>query len=195
MWLATSGGELWGGCEVWISTDDASYKLVGAINTRARHGELTASLPAGSVDDTTHTLAVQLEGGGELSSVSDDDKEDLVTLAWVGGELLAYRNASLTGVDAYDLTNLKRGCYGTTIGSHAAGSKFVRLDEGIFRYKLPQSRIGQQFYVKLVSVNVWGGGKQDIAEVSPYVYTVTGHGLLPAGPVSCSMSITSSKPS
>lgn len=46
LWLATSGGELWGGCEVWISTDDASYKLVGAINTRARHGELTASLPA-----------------------------------------------------------------------------------------------------------------------------------------------------
>ncbi|MFS1524435.1 phage tail protein [Microbulbifer sp. 2304DJ12-6] len=195
LWLATSGGALWGGCEIWISRDDASYQLVGAINTRARHGELTASLPSGGVGDNSNTLAVQLEGGGELSSVSAEDRDDLVTLAWVDGELLAYQSATLTGADAYDLKKFKRGCYGTPITSHAAGSGFVRMDEGIFRYALPSSRIGQQFYIKLVSVNVWGGGKQAIAEISPYVYTVTGRGLLPAGPSNCAMQISNNKPS
>ncbi|WP_445364890.1 phage tail protein (plasmid) [Microbulbifer sp. ANSA001] len=48
LWLATGGGTLWGGCEIWISTDNGdSYKLVGSLNTSARHGELTAAMPLG----------------------------------------------------------------------------------------------------------------------------------------------------
>ncbi|WP_445364889.1 hypothetical protein ACJJJB_00010 (plasmid) [Microbulbifer sp. ANSA001] len=139
------------------------------------------------------TLSVRLEGG-ELSTVDAADRDDLVTLAWVDGELLAYQSATLTGVDTYDLKNFKRGCYGTQIKPHVTDSQFVRLDEGIFKYALPSSRIGQELYIKLVSVNIWGGGKQDISEISPYVYVVSGQGSLPAGPTNCSMSVSSSKP-
>lgn len=195
LWLATSGGDLWGGCEIWMSTDDASYNLVGSLNTPARHGDLTATLAAGNADDTSNTLAVALDGGGQLSDVSAADKDDLVTLAWVDGELLAYQYAALTGEDSYDLSTLKRGCYNTPITSHASGSKFVRLDEGVFRYRLPLSRIGETLYIKLVSFNVWGGGKQDLASVAPYAYLVGGDGQQPAGPSSCTLSISDSKPS
>lgn len=180
VWLGTSGGSDWGGCEVHVSTDGTSYTKIGSINSKARHGVLTAQLPFGYDPDTTHTLSVDLTtSGGTLQSATQNDADLLTTLAYVGGELIAYANATLTNVGKYDLTYLRRGAYGTTVDAHAMNSKFMRLDGAVFRYALPTNMVGKTIYIKLPAFNVYGTQLQDIADVIPYSHSVTGADAVP----------------
>ena len=126
VWIATAALPPWGGCDVWVSTDDTTYKRVGNINGCARMGVLTAPLAVGADPDTTHSLAVDLtESGGTLSGGTQADADNYTTLCWVGnasggGELVSYQNATLNAAGKYTLSYLRRGIYETTISSHAA---------------------------------------------------------------------------
>lgn len=173
IWLATAGGDMWGGAEVWVSTDGDSYTRVGAVNHKARFGSLTAALPNGAVFDRTNTLGVEISAG-QLTGGTEQDSRDLLTLCYVDGEFLAYANAELKGVGRYTLGNLTRGAYGSAIDAHAAGSQFARIDEALFKYAVPRNWIGRTVWVKLVSYNVFSGGIQDLAEVPAYSYTIKG---------------------
>lgn len=173
IWMATAGGDMWGGAEVWVSTDGDSYTRVGAVNHKARFGSLTAALPNGAVFDRTNTLSVEISAG-QMTGGTEQDSRDLLTLCYVDGEFLAYANAELKGVGRYTLGNLTRGAYGSAIDSHAAGSQFVRVDDTLFRYAVPRNWIGRTVWVKLVSYNVFSGGVQDLASVPAYSYTIKG---------------------
>lgn len=173
IWMATAGGDMWGGAEVWVSTDGDSYTRVGAVNHKARFGSLTAALPSGAVFDRTNTLSVEISAG-QMTGGTEQDSRDLLTLCYVDGEFLAYANAELKGVGRYTLGNLTRGAYGSAIDSHAAGSKFARVDEALFKYAVPRNWIGRTVWVKLVSYNVFSGGIQDLASVPAYSYTIKG---------------------
>ena len=173
IWLATAGGDMWGGAEVWVSTDGDSYTRVGAVNHKARFGSLTAALPNGAVFDRTNTLGVEISAG-QLTGGTEQDSRDLLTLCYVDGEFLAYANAELKGVGRYTLGNLTRGAYGSTIDAHTAGSQFARIDEALFKYAVPRNWIGRTVWVKLVSYNVFSGGIQDLSEVPAYSYTIKG---------------------
>ena len=173
IWMATAGGDMWGGAEVWVSTDGDSYTRVGAINHKARFGSLTAALPSGAVFDRTNTLSVEISAG-QITGGTEQDSRDLLTLCYVDGEFLAYANAELKGVGRYTLGNLTRGAYGSAIDTHAAGSKFARIDEALFKYTVPRNWIGRTVWVKLVSYNVFSGGIQDLASVPAYSYTIKG---------------------
>ena len=173
IWMATAGGDMWGGAEVWVSTDGDSYTRVGAVNHKARFGSLTAALPSGAVFDRTNTLSVEISAG-QMTGGTEQDSRDLLTLCYVDGEFLAYANAELKGVGRYTLGNLTRGAYGSAIDAHAAGSKFVRIDEALFKYAVPRNWIGRTVWIKLVSYNVFSGGIQDLASVPAYSYTIKG---------------------
>lgn len=173
IWMATAGGDMWGGAEVWVSTDGDSYTRVGAVNHKARFGSLTTALPNGAVFDRTNTLNVEISAG-QMTGGTEQDSRDLLTLCYVDGEFLAYANAELKGVGRYTLGNLTRGAYGSAIDSHAAGSQFVRVDDTLFRYAVPRNWIGRTVWVKLVSYNVFSGGIQDLASVPAYSYTIKG---------------------
>lgn len=173
IWMATAGGDMWGGAEVWVSTDGDSYTRVGAVNHKARFGSLTAALPNGAVFDRTNTLSVEISAG-QMTGGTEQDSRDLLTLCYVDGEFLAYANAELKGVGRYTLGNLTRGAYGSAIDSHAAGSQFVRVDEALFKYAVPRNWIGRTVWVKLVSYNVFSGGIQDLSSVPAYSYTIKG---------------------
>lgn len=173
IWMATAGGDMWGGAEVWVSTDGDSYTRVGAVNHKARFGSLTAALPNGAVFDRTNTLSVEISAG-QITGGTEQDSRDLLTLCYVDGEFLAYANAELKGVGRYTLGNLTRGAYGSAIDSHAAGSQFARIDDSLFRYTVPRNWIGRTVWVKLVSYNVFSGGIQDLASVPAYSYTIKG---------------------
>lgn len=173
IWMATAGGDMWGGAEVWVSTDGDSYTRVGAVNHKARFGSLTAALPNGAVFDRTNTLNVEISAG-QMTGGTEQDSRDLLTLCYVDGEFLAYANAELKGVGRYTLGNLTRGAYGSAIDSHAAGSQFARIDDTLFRYTVPRNWIGRTVWVKLVSYNVFSGGIQDLASVPAYSYTIKG---------------------
>ena len=173
IWLATAGGDMWGGAEVWVSTNGDSYTRVGAVSGKARYGSLTAALPAGAVFDRANTLGVEI-GAGQLTGGTEQDSRDLLTLCYADGEFLAYETAELKGVGRYVLGNLTRGAYGSNIDRHEAGRPFVRVDELLFKYPVPRDWIGRTVWVKLVSHNVFGSGAQDLAEVPAYSYRIIG---------------------
>lgn len=181
VWLATAGGPNWGGAEVWLSYDGDSYSRIGRVTAGARMGQLVTGLPAGSAHDTDHTLSVDLgQSRGALSSGTAADAQAYNTLLYVGGELLAYQGAALTGPYAYDLTGLRRGAYGSTIADHAAGAAVVRLDGAVFRFTYPRERIGQTVFIKLASYNPFGGAVQGLDEVEAVSHTIAGPPSLPA---------------
>lgn len=186
VWVGVSGGDgtnfnpNWGGAFVWISTDDISYDQIGNVDTAARQGVLTSTLAnfTGTNPDGTNTLQVSLAmSNGELESVSATNAEAGATASRVGNEILSYQNVNLTGPAAYDLTSLWRGQYGSPRSSHASGTSFLRLDDAIFKFDLPQEYIGQTIYLKFQSYNQFGGGLQDLAACTAYTYTPTGGGF------------------
>ena len=186
VWIAASpanGDPTWGGCQVWLSFDNVTYGQIGTITSRANQGVLTAALatPAGGNPDTTNTLAVDLSmSGGALPTGSDADAQAGRTLCYVDGESVAYGLATPTTGDAYNLTYLYRGLYGSTGTSHSSGTEFVLLDDNIFKYNLPSGYAGQPLYFKFASFNAWGGGVQDLASLTAITYTPSG-GVVPAG--------------
>jgi len=187
LWGAISGANLslWGGCNVWISSEsDGSYTKIGSINGPARMGVLAAALPSvsaafsGPTIDSADTLAVNLsESGGELASGSALDMTSLNTLCYCDGELLAYQNAMLVGANQYQLNPILRGAYGSTIGAHAAGANFARLDNLIFKYPFTADRIGSTIYLKFQGFNIFGGGLQSLDNCGAYPYTIKGSAL------------------
>lgn len=175
VWIATSGGSSWGGAEVWVSLDNATYKNAGALYGSARHGTLTATLPVGADPDVSNTLAVDLGvSGGTLVGGTLDDRDLLNTLCYVDGELVSFQSATLTGSNAYNLTSLRRGAHGTEIASHAVGSKFARLDQAMFRFAYDPEYLGKTVYIKLRSFNIYGGAPQELFAVSPTTYGIVG---------------------
>lgn len=190
VWCAVSGqSDIWGGCKVWASMDGNTYKQVGTVYGGARYGALSADLDV--------TAPISLAGlGGQIFSGTAQDATLLNTLCWAegedGGEFFAYETATLTGANAYTLGGLVRGAYGSTAGSHASGSKFVRVDQSITKSEpLDVSLVGTQIYFKFTSFNVYGSGTQALADVSAYSYTITGRmlSLPPSQPTGLSVAL------
>ncbi|WP_018610257.1 phage tail protein [Uliginosibacterium gangwonense] len=179
VWLLTSGGSNWGGAQVWVSLDDATYSLAGTVSSAARHGTLSAAYPYASDPDNANTLAIDISvSGGQLVPVTQAVRDLYQSLCYVGtaagGELLGYLGADLTGVGRYDLTNIRRGAYGSKITSHESGAQFARLDGSQFRYPYESGMIGKTLYIKILSYNKYGAALQSLADVSPVAYVVKG---------------------
>jgi hypothetical protein len=184
VWLIASGGPDWGGCQVWISIDNATYALAGTIYRGARQGTLSAELPSRPDPDDTSTLSVNLtESQSQLLSGTQADADNLVTLCYLDGELISYQTATLTGVHEYELKHLRRGAYGTVINAHPIGSNFARFgpsDPSLFRYRYPANFVSQTIYVKLPAFNMFGQALQDLSGLAADTYTLTGAGALRA---------------
>ncbi|HEV2100493.1 MAG TPA: phage tail protein, partial [Stellaceae bacterium] len=177
IWIGLSGGANWGSAQVWISSDGNSYALAGTVDAPATQGVLTADLPPHASPDTVDPLSIDLaESRGSLFSVSATNAQNLATLSYVGGELLAYETATLTTSYNYNLTTLYRGAYGTTTADHPSGAQFALLNGAIGHFPYPANLVGQTIYLKFVSMNIVGGGIQDLASVPAYTYALTGAG-------------------
>jgi hypothetical protein len=147
------------------------------VNSLTVQGVLTTDLPPHSSPDSTNTFSVDLtESQGQLASVSSIDAANLVTLCYVGGELLAYQTATLTAASKYTLSTLYRGAYGSTITDHSPGTLFARLDGSIGQFSYPITLIGQTIYLKFASMNIVGGGLQSLNALPVYTYAVKGIG-------------------
>jgi hypothetical protein len=115
-----------------------------------------------------------------LVSVSRQEADDYVSLCWIGGnnngEFISYQNATLTDRYKYNLSYFRRGVYGSSIQTHTNNSQFVRCDSGI-ALKIPfgANEIGNTYYIKLVSFNVFGTAEQQLSEVEPYAVTLRGY--------------------
>lgn len=175
IWAAVSGGANWGGCSVWVSLDGSTYQRIGQIVGAARHGSLSATLGAPVADpDIANTVAVSLAADGQILPASQADADAYASLCWVDGEMLAYRDATLTGVRQYSLGYLHRGLYGTQAGAHIAGAQFARIDRALFRYSSPTLMVGQTLHLKFTSFNAFGHAEESLADVAAYTHLVTG---------------------
>lgn len=173
-WIAISGSnENWGGCDIWGSFDNESYKLLGTVNSRTRYGVLAEVLPDGIDPDIVNTLKVNLaQSNGTLLSGTKDDADNYRTICYVDGEIIAYQTAELTGANQYSLSYLRRGLYNTSIIEHEAGTSFVRLDDSIFKYNFDQTMVGKTIYLKFLSFNVYLAGKRSIDQVDPFTHVL-----------------------
>jgi hypothetical protein len=184
VWVGASGGSgggadpNWGGAFVWLSIDDLTYEQIETIEAPMRQGALTANLASAPGWDATDTLGVNLtESAGALTGTSQAYAQQGGTLCLVDNELLAYENATLTGANAYNLTDLARGLYGTAPAAHSSGTAFFRLDSAVVRYTLPANFIGLTLWFKFQSFNVFGSGVQALSSCAAYNYTPTGSGV------------------
>ena len=196
VWVGATGSAgdiLWGGANVWLSLDNITYTQVGVIEGPSRIGHLSAGVTDVS---SAATIPVALDGlGGTLTSVSASDLANLSTLTYIGGanpEYIAYQTATLTGANAYNLTGLIRGAYGTAGALHSSADPLIRVDSSISKGdSLDLSKIGQTVYFKVQSFNSWGGGTLPLSSCAVYSHTITGTmaKLPPKPPTSLQVSI------
>jgi hypothetical protein len=195
IWCALSGGDEWGGADIYISVNGgSSYSRIGRITANAKQGLLTANLPdySGSNPDTTDTLSVDLtESGQILQPVTHVDATSFRTLSVIQPapianviqqpELISYGNVATTGTYTANLTYLYRGIYGNGHASHAIGEQFTLIDiskqsGSVLSIPLPVQYIGQTLLLKFASFNLFNLGNQDLSTLTAYQYTPTGRG-------------------
>lgn len=162
----------WGGCEIWVSNDGTSYAYMDQISGGARYGTIGNAISA----DIGQIPRVTLSGnGGQMLSGSTADATVLSTLCLIDNEFCAHTTAALVSANVYDLTLTVRGAHSTTAASHAVADKFIRIDDAIaYSDSLALDMIGKTIYFKFLSFNKFGGGKQQLADVTAYSYVVTG---------------------
>lgn len=140
------------------------------------HVTTSSTASGASFTDTGDTLGVDLTvSAGVLSNLNQQGMLD-VQLPWLildgaNTEVGSYQTATLTAANKYNLTLMQRGCYGSANAAHTLGASFAILDDAAFQFPIPNSRVGSQVWIKLVSFNTYGGGKQDISAVTAYTYT------------------------
>lgn len=175
LWLGAAATGNWGGCDIYVSSDNATYKRVGSIYGAARIGVLSQILPVGSDPDITDTLAVDLTvSGGLLYSGTQADADSLNTLCYVDGELVSVKTATQTALNKYNLNYLRRGAYNTTNSLHAIGAKFARVDDAFFKFGYTPDQIGNTVYFKFPAFNIYGGGYENLATATAYTHVISG---------------------
>jgi hypothetical protein len=128
---------------------------------------------------TGQTVNVSIvTSGGQLES-AEVSSRDAYTTAFAlfnsdgtNLEVVSYATSALTATSKYTLSNLRRGIYGTLYSQHDTASKFMRLDEAVFRWQVPDQFLGLNMKFKFVSFNTFGKSLQDISTLSPYSFTV-----------------------
>lgn len=172
LWMAISGfnKDVWGGCDVWASIDGEEYNRIGRITATCKTGYLDATLPASADEiDLINTLAVDLtESGTELLGCSQADFDKRITLCQVNDEVLAYKTATLTDSNKYNLTYLARGLFNTPKQNHSSKSRFLRFTSALFKYKFTYDDLGKVIKFKFPSFNVYGAGDQGLEDCIEY---------------------------
>lgn len=177
VWIGARGtGDNWGGCDVYVSDDNAHYRHAGTITSSARIGTL-----AKAIDATAD--AIEVTANGTFLSGSEQDAKRGNTLCWLDGECFSYQTADLLPGGNYQLTGCMRGQYNTTAESHAAGCNFARLDSTLLKIPFRKEDVGKQVWLKFVSFNIFGSGYQSLADVQAYEYVLLPYYIPPVSNV------------
>lgn len=152
----------WPGCAVDVSRDSLLFTDLVHITSPSAIGYTTAApgnFLGGNQPDELNSIGVTLISG-TLSSVSYANFLAGVNAAYFGGELIYFRNATLTGPNTYVLTGLLRGRVGTewAMASHNISEQFVFLDPSkIASMPIATTDIGATLYFEPHLLNLFGG--------------------------------------
>lgn len=196
LWIGATGGDNWGGCDVYVSWDNTSFVWAGRIVAKAAIGQISPMNAATgvwpSLDTGTPSCPYFLIGTGRtMTGYSATDFSNLVGLMYVeahsGGpatpdEWLAIKNASFVSTNVYDIGgDLYRGLYGTesnAASGHNNGSWAMLIDEAILSIPFPNATAGQTVYFKFPAFNKFGNALQSLAAVSSQSFTFTRDAVL-----------------
>lgn len=166
LWIGAKGkGNLWGGCDVYVSDNNTNYRSAGRIIKTSRIGILAADC---TVSDTTLTIT----SNGDFLSGTKQDAERGNTLCWVDGECFSYETATLLADGSWQLSGCVRGQYNTAAKAHKAGTQFARLDNALLKIDFLPADIGKTIWLKFASFNIFGTGNQDLSQVKAYEYNL-----------------------
>ena len=180
---APADGGTWSGATLYKSTDGGSnYSPALSLTTAATMGVTASTLgnwSGGNVFDDVNALTVVLDYG-TLSSATELAVLNGANAAYVGGELIQFTTATLTGDRTWEISGLLRGRRGTEreILGHVYGEAFVLLEDSTLRLlALNYSDVGVQRHYKLVPP----GGAISSAAVT--AHTADGNSVKPLAPV------------
>jgi hypothetical protein len=214
IWIGLAGQSAnWGGCYVYLSTDNVNYQQVGIQSGAARMGVSLGAIPATADPDTTFGFDIEIyqnSGVQSLTSATQADADQLLTLCYFDGEYIAYSTVTdvvfppaqvhqIGGTAPGGVSNtgvvlgnyIRRGQLGTLNVAHAAYAPFLRLDNAVFVYESDQTLIGKTLYFKFCSFNLLQGMTQNLSDVNPYPYQYSGLSINQFIPVLNTMMISS----
>lgn len=173
LYLAACGGaSTWPGCAVELSRDGSTYAQLMNLGKPATMGYAASALPpftGGNQPDELSTVKVILYNGS-LSSCSYADFLNGLNAAYLGGEIIYFRNATQTAANTYTLSGLLRERAGTGYASttHAAGDQFVLLDRTrIAAMPLNLGDIGGTLFFETFLLNLFGSTPSSSQKVVP----------------------------
>ena len=173
----------WGGAFVWASLDNITYSLLGSMNGPSIIGSLTMPVAgySGVNPDITDTITIDLsECDGALGSFSPTAAAGGAGLCILqdlsGYEILSYTTATLVGPNTFSLSGLYRGLYGTSSRAFGTGSQFLFIGTGanFFETTLPSAYIGQSFFVKFQSYNIFHTATEELSDCVAWPFTAYG---------------------
>jgi hypothetical protein len=165
-----------------ISYEDAT--LTGAYRyDLGAHGSPASITAASNASPIQITVANHGLNNGET-----------VVIAGVGGNTAANGTWVITVVDGNNFSlngstgngaytsggtaavaaRLQRGVFGSPIGTHNAGSVFLRLDNGVFVWEADPTLVGTTIWFKFTSFNRMGLMEQSLANATPYSFAFNG---------------------
>jgi hypothetical protein len=165
-----------------ISYEDAT--LTGAYRyDLGAHGSPASIAAASNASPIQITVANHGLNNGET-----------VVIAGVGGNTAANGTWVITVIDGNNFTlngstgngaytsggtaavaaRLRRGVFGSPIGTHNVGSVFLRLDNGVFVWEADPTLVGTTIYFKFTSFNRMGLMEQSLANATAYSFAFNG---------------------
>lgn len=150
-------GEEWRGAEVFGSPDrGASFVSIGSITSESSVGTLLLPLNANiSRDyiDESSVIRIKIKKGAAKNFVSINEAaflDNATNLISINGEIAKFKNATLVGLEEYELSYLRRGLFGTkTEAGHVAGETVVLLDGAVNSIAAPVDQISVLQLIKV----------------------------------------------
>lgn len=179
--FAAGEREGWRQASVLLSRNDgASWDVVGTTGAPAIMGALAGDVARvpGVLEDRVGAIdVVLLHDAMTLESATPAARDRGANLALVGDELIQFGEAVQVAPRRWRLSRLWRARRGTPAGAHAAGTRFVLVEQGaMLTIPLTGTAVG-------AGVQVLASGVGDVAGPAAASAIVTGASISPPSPV------------
>ena len=188
--LAAAGKSTgWRRADVMLSRDGgASYMVAASIGAPATVGITVGTLSPGSSSrwDRRSTVDVELlSDTADLQSATEAAVLAGANLASVGNEIIQFASVVALGDRRFRLSTLLRGRRGSeaAIYGHAAGERFVLLDDRVTALAIPAEAVGAPLTFKAV------GPGENLATVPAQTFVPLGADIRPLSPATVSVAI------
>jgi hypothetical protein len=169
--------------------DDELISYENATLTSAFHYDLGASGSPIAITAASNTSPIQITAANHGYVTGQT-----ITISGVGGNTAANGTWTITVIDANTFSlnastgngaytssgtavrapRLRRGVFGSPIGTHNAGSVFLRLDDAVFVWEADPTLVGTTIFFKFTSFNQFGLMEQSLANAAAYPFVFNG---------------------